>query len=261
MLEPLLRIPRRGEEPPGQLAGVGVKGGDEATYAEIGAAVADDHLALHHPRRAGDGVVGLAVGGVGLPDLAAAGVEGEQTAVQRADEHLALPEGHAAIDRLAAAHPQPVGRDLWIEHPQFASRPAIEGVDDAIGGADVEHPIDHERRRLDAAARIAQRGLPGQSQPRQRFGVNLAKGREPLFVVGPPRRQPVVAVPAGRRDAGAVHRAGSMGPQQERGRQQDHGGDHGQGQDPIDLLRRIHPASAAARRVRWRRWRPPPPGG
>ena len=68
----LARVARHGEPAPLLLAGRRVVGGDVAAHAVLGAAVADDHLALEDPRRAGDGVATLAVDDrVLLPHLAA----------------------------------------------------------------------------------------------------------------------------------------------------------------------------------------------
>nr|GFD50950.1 hypothetical protein [Tanacetum cinerariifolium] len=49
------RITRHGKEPPVLLAGVRIVSGDVTAHPVFGAAVADDHLALHHARRASDG--------------------------------------------------------------------------------------------------------------------------------------------------------------------------------------------------------------
>ena len=58
------------------LAGRRVVGAEVAAHAELGAAVADDDLALHDARRAGDRVGARRVGGLLLPDhLAGGGVE------------------------------------------------------------------------------------------------------------------------------------------------------------------------------------------
>ena len=52
----LVRRTGHREEAPELLAVVGVIGSDVATYAELGAAVADDHLAIDHPWCSGDGI-------------------------------------------------------------------------------------------------------------------------------------------------------------------------------------------------------------
>ena len=61
-LERLRRIAGNDVEPPRLVAGLGVVGGHVAAHAvELGAAVADDDLALDDARRAGDHVLGVAV--------------------------------------------------------------------------------------------------------------------------------------------------------------------------------------------------------
>src|SRR5690606_12170510 len=82
VLEAELGIAGHGEEAPGEFAGFGVVGGDVAAHAVFGAAVADDDLALHHARRAGDGVADVATDQrVGFPHaLAAGGVHRHQAA-------------------------------------------------------------------------------------------------------------------------------------------------------------------------------------
>ncbi len=90
----LRRIAGHGVEAPGQLAGLRVVGRDVAAHAELGAAVADDDLALDDARRAGDRVR-LASGRRSPPPTSAlpvARVERDQPAVERADVDLALVE-------------------------------------------------------------------------------------------------------------------------------------------------------------------------
>src|SRR5262249_58131540 len=71
-------------------------------HALFGAAVADDHLALHDARRAGDRVRLILINGHDLPDdLAVSGVERNQPSIERADINLAFVNGHAAIDNIA----------------------------------------------------------------------------------------------------------------------------------------------------------------
>src|SRR5690606_26922394 len=90
-LEAVGRIAGHGVEAPGHLAAAGVIGGDIAAHAELGAAVADQHLALHHARRAGDGVGLRLVDRDHLPDfLAGLRVERDEAAVDGADEDLAV---------------------------------------------------------------------------------------------------------------------------------------------------------------------------
>src|SRR5690606_31475750 len=94
---------RHREEAPQLLTVVGVISGDVAAHAELGAAVADDHFAIDHARRAGDrvGLVRLH-GELGPEFLAAVPVERHETAVECAEVEPVTPGGHAAVDDVAA---------------------------------------------------------------------------------------------------------------------------------------------------------------
>src|SRR5690606_2025600 len=82
----LVRSAGHREETPQLLAVVGIIGGDVAAYAELGAAVADDHLAVDHPRCAGDRIRLVRIDSQFGPDLlAAVPVERHETAVERAE--------------------------------------------------------------------------------------------------------------------------------------------------------------------------------
>src|SRR5690606_10950968 len=92
----LRRIPWHRIETPLELAGVRVIGRHIATHTELGAGIADEHLALGHARRAGDGIRPLRINGVHRPGLGAIlGVDGDQPAIQRADDDLAIPRRDA----------------------------------------------------------------------------------------------------------------------------------------------------------------------
>ena len=159
------RVVRRDVEAPGQLAGLCVVGRDEATRAEIGPAVADDHLAIGDARRAGDAVGRAMVGGVCRPYLAAAGgVQRNQAAVERADIDLVAPERDAAVHRLAARLPQPIVLHAGIERPQLAPARGVEREHPAPGRGDKEASVRHQRRRLDAGTDASSSACQGQPQ-------------------------------------------------------------------------------------------------
>jgi hypothetical protein len=174
-------------EAPGLLAGLGVVGGDVAAHAELGAAIADQHLALDDARRPGDGVALLAVeDGVHAPgDLAGLGIERDQTAIEAADVDLALPHRDAAVDGVAAALTEVLAGNLGVEGPQSLAGARIERVDDAPGAGGVHHAVDDDGR-----------GLVAGVDPRQR--------RMPLLVVGAAVAHPVAGLLVGRTDACAV---------------------------------------------------------
>ncbi len=161
-------IAGHGVETPRHFAGRRIVGRNVAAHAELGAAVADDHFALDHARGAGD-AVGTALGyGADLPGYAAVGsVERDQSPVQRADEDLALPGGHAAIDRIAAELQQFLAGHLRVVLPQQFAGDRVEGVDHAPGATDVEDAVDHQRRCLHAAVgRYVE--IPAQAKPFRR---------------------------------------------------------------------------------------------
>src|SRR5262249_17012657 len=96
-------VARKGEEAPPLFASFGVVGGYVTAHAIFGAAIPDDHLALHDARRAGDRVRLILINGHDLPDdLAVSGAERNQPSIERADINLAFVYGHAAIDHVAA---------------------------------------------------------------------------------------------------------------------------------------------------------------
>ena len=111
MLERLRRIAGHREEAPRQPAGRRVVGRDVAADGVLGAAVADDHLALHDARRAGDRVRLLEIDRrLHVPHgRAGVGVERHQAAVEQAHEHEAVVERDAAVHG-AAAEPGAAGR-------------------------------------------------------------------------------------------------------------------------------------------------------
>src|SRR5882672_4077168 len=59
--------PRYGPEAPGQLAGLRIEGGKEASYAVVTSGGADDHFVFDHQRRAGSSVVFVSFGATSAP--------------------------------------------------------------------------------------------------------------------------------------------------------------------------------------------------
>jgi hypothetical protein len=170
------RIARDHEPAPSLTAGLGVVGGDVAAHAILGAAVADDHLAVGHARRAGDRVGMLVVDdGVFFPNLPAARrVEGDQPPVIGADEDLALVQGDAPVHDVTAAAVTLVARDLGVEGPDLLAGAGIDGVDDAPRRRDIHDAVDHDRGRLDAARRVEVVG-PREAEVLDVAGVDLVE--------------------------------------------------------------------------------------
>src|SRR6185369_3932208 len=76
---------------------------------------------------------------------AGGGVEGHEAAVVGGDEHLALVDGHAAVDHVAAALVARLARHVRVVDPEPLARPDVDGVHHAPGGADVHHAVHHQR--------------------------------------------------------------------------------------------------------------------
>ena len=186
------------------LAGLRIEAGHEAAGAELGAAVADDHHALDHARRAGDRQPGGLGEGLGRPDfLAGLGVQRDQPPVQRADEHLVAPDRHAAVGRRAAGVDLPVA-GLGHIAPHFLAAARVEGPHLGEVGRHIDHAVMHDRRGLQPLA-VAEVVVPGQAQLADGRGVDLGQGAEALLAVAAAVVQPfagglVDVDDAGRRD-------------------------------------------------------------
>ena len=129
VLERQRRIAGHGEEAPELRAGLRVVRGDVAAHAELRAAVADHHLALHHARRRRDRVGLRAVDRDDFPVHGAGrGVERDEPAVERADEHGAVPDRDAAVHDVAAGVAAPLARHLRIVLPQLLAGDGVERV-------------------------------------------------------------------------------------------------------------------------------------
>src|SRR5208282_4045771 len=115
-----------GIKSPRLLAGIGVVGSKVAARRELGAAVSDEDLALDDAGRSGDAVVFIGIRGLNDPlGLSCIGVQGNQTAIQRAYIDLALIKRDATIDR-ATAQPRTVhARDVGIVAPLFLAGAGI----------------------------------------------------------------------------------------------------------------------------------------
>jgi len=106
--------------------------------AQIGAALADQHFAIKHPRRAGDVIVRVERHRLRGPDrLPGLCVKREQTAVQGCEENLAIRIGNAAINRETMLHFFGIMLpDLRIIGPDDSPFDAVYGVNLAIGSGE-----------------------------------------------------------------------------------------------------------------------------
>ena len=185
VLERLGRVAGHGEPAPLLRAGLGVIGRDIAAHAVLGAAVADQHLALDDARRARDGVrVGAVDDGVLLPDLLARGrVQRHQAAIEGAHIHLALVDRHAPVDHVAAALEAVGAVHAGVVAPQALAGAYVHRMHHAPAGGDVHDSIDHHGRGLHAA-RGFQVIRPDQAQPLHIGRVQLPEfGKARLAVV------------------------------------------------------------------------------
>ena len=210
----LERLPdgrRHRVEPPFEGAGLQIVGGDIAAHAavpHVRTAVADDDDVAGDLRRAGAGVRQLVVGdGVDHPDLLAGRrIQCVQTAVDRRDVHLALPNRDAAVDQVAARISR--GREivrLGIVAPQFAAGRRIDRVHVTPGARGIQDAVDDDRRRLLAALRGSEIVVPGEAQVLDVAGIDELQGRVIAAVLVAPAGEPVLRFRIGR-TAGARRR-------------------------------------------------------
>ena len=209
VLEGLGRIAGDGEPAPALGARLGVIGGDIAAHAVLGATVADDHLALVDTRGARDRVRPRAVDdGVLRPHHpTGGGVEGDQAAVVGGDEHLALVDGHAAVDHVAAALVARLARHVGIVDPQPLARADVDGVHHAPRGADVHDAVHHHRRGLHPARGLEVVG-PHQAERLDVVRVDLGEPAESRLRVVQAMRRPVARGTRVGADAGVVDLGG-----------------------------------------------------
>src|SRR5260221_10920372 len=146
MFEAPLRITRYYIEAPGQFSCLSIVGGEKSACAKIGAAVANDHVAIDDKRRAGDREVRQMARRVRFPDSTPClCIEGNQATVERPHVDLPFPHRDTAIDCLAAAIHLPLPRNSRIEPPKRLASPGIEGEDTAKTRRGIENAI-HDNR-------------------------------------------------------------------------------------------------------------------
>ncbi len=196
-LEALRRIAGHGIEAPRELAGCRIVGRHVAAHAELGAAVADQHLAFDDTRRAGDRIGLAAVDGVDVPHgRAGRRIERNQPAVDRADIDLALPHRDPAVDDIAARIDRPAARHFGVVAPQRRARDGVERLDLAPRGRDVEDAVDHQRRGFLAALGVEVR-IPCEAELADVLRRDLIERAEALLGIGAPMREPLAGLAIG----------------------------------------------------------------
>ena len=194
VLESVRGIARHDVPAPEHLAGLGVVCGDVAALTELRSRLADEHAAVRHARRAGDRIRFLRIRGLLRPHLlAAACVHGDESPIDGAEVHLAVPRCDTAVHYIAARIHAPLARHLRIELPQFLARLRVVRVELAPRGGDIERAVDDDGRGLLPAARI-EVAEPREPQLRDILRRDLLQRAEALLVVIAARGHPLARV-------------------------------------------------------------------
>ncbi len=205
--ETVVRVAGHGVDAPDHVTGLGVVCGHVAADAILGAAVADDDLAVDDARRARDRVGRRALDRVDLPGLLAGiAVDGDQVAVECRDIDLVAPERDTAIGHVATGIGAPAARRLRVEGPEQLARRGIQRVDDAPRHGDVHDAVMHQRRRFHRAIRVDVE-IPGETEIADIAVVDAGERTEALFVVASAGGQPVTGLGVRIDDAFAGYHA------------------------------------------------------
>ena len=196
---------------PGDLATGRVERGEPATHAHLTAAVADEHLSLHHERGHGDRLAPVDVAELRAPHLATGlRVHGDRVHVERVEVDPAVGIGGAAIDDVAAGDPlrRARRRRLVLPLQPARRRREVDRVEDVgVRRHDVHRAADDERRRL-VAAQHARREAPRLAQVPDVGRGDLGEAAEPRGRVILRRHHPLSVVRHRTRchDGGGVSR-------------------------------------------------------
>ncbi len=176
-----------------------VVGRDEPAHALVTARDPRDDEVTDHQWRRRRAVVRAEVGHHDLPQhLSRRAMQRDQAGVVGDHEQAVAGQGHAAIDCGAGVADDP-RRPRPAVVPERLPRSRIQGHD-LVGGADVHHAVDHERRGAQGADARHGKG-PRRLETGDVVGRDLPMGRVPVAtgvaVVGGP------VVDRGRRQPGA----------------------------------------------------------
>ena len=209
-------------EAPYLLSGCRVVCRDVSAGVKLGAAVADQHLAVHDARRAGNGITPVAGRGLYRPDfLTTHGVQRDQPPVQCTHVNHVAPKRNTAVHYVATGIDALLRRHLWVVFPQQLAAGGIHGIDPAPGAGGVHAPVRDQWCGLQPAL-AGQVQVPGKFQLLDVAVIDLRQRAEPLFVVSAAVVQPVVGFGFGIHQAlvgdhGSIWRSGPVTGGQKQG--------------------------------------------
>ena len=125
--------------------------------------------------------------------LAALGVQGNQAAVQGADEDFPPPGGDAPVDDVAADFPRHRPRNLGVVAPEKPAAGTIHGVDHAPGSREIEDAVHRQGRGLEAAS-SAEIQRPGEAEIVDVVRPDCSQGAVALFGVASSVGQPIAGL-------------------------------------------------------------------
>ncbi|OIQ76417.1 hypothetical protein GALL_419030 [mine drainage metagenome] len=134
---------------PGNLSGLQVKRRKPAAHAHFATAVADQYLALDDKRCHGHGFAKVNVAELDFPHLLAGfSINGYGVIIQRVEHHLAVGEGCAAVDDIAARNTLGGALGIRFIHPfnRAARLLQIQCIQDIrIWRNDIHGTVDYQR--------------------------------------------------------------------------------------------------------------------
>ena len=180
-------------ELPRLLAVRDLQGEDLALDGQFARGLAQDDLVPDDQGRPGE--VAAALLGVEHRDrpqlLARLHVEGDDAAVEGAEDHLAVPDGDAAVVGLEEERVDD-RVELREVVPDLPPGGAVEREHAVVRAAVVEHPVHDDGRRLEPLNDRARLVHPRHAQVLDVRLIDLPQGAEPVSVVRPVVHRPVV---------------------------------------------------------------------
>ena len=165
------RLLRGRVPPPLQLTGFGLARLQVSRHVERIAADADDDVPPDDDGRGRAEVLLPDVGNLLVPALLAGGrVERDEVAVRRFEKERVAVHADAAVADMDAAASTP---EVMPDGPAGAR---IDGVC-VVGGREIQHAVDHQRRRLDRHVRLRPAPVIGIAGPMLAAGVLALLGR------------------------------------------------------------------------------------